>query len=80
MFTVEKNVPPPKSRPRCVGLYPWRTMKVGESFVVRDRIAAAAARGSFLRFQRQEKIPAHWKCVQAVEPDGQIRMWVTVED
>lgn len=80
MITIERNVPPPKSRPRCDGLYPWRTMKVGESFVVRDRVAAAAARGSFLRFQRQGKIPAHWKCVQGVETNGQIRMWVTVED
>lgn len=73
---IETNVPPPfEKRPRNVPLYPWPQMKAGDSFVVQGRMAAAAARGSFSRYQKIGKIPANWTCVQWTEEDGSTRFW-----
>lgn len=73
---IEKNVPPPgERRPRNVPLYPWPQMKAGDSFTVQGRVNAAAARGSFARYQKLGKIPASWQCVQWTEADGVVRFW-----
>lgn len=79
-ISVDSGVLPPKENPRCVGLYPWTTMRVNDSFVVEGRVAAAAARGSFYRYQRIGKIPKDWKCVQRVEDNGLIRLWAVLGD
>jgi hypothetical protein len=50
-------------------------MKAGDSFTVEGRINAAAARGSFARYQKLGKIPANWQCVQWTEADGVVRFW-----
>jgi hypothetical protein len=50
-------------------------MKAGDSFVVHGRVAAAAARGSFARYQKIGKIPAHWKCIQSTEGGEGVRFW-----
>jgi len=77
---IEKNVPPPTGvRPRNIPLYPWPQMKAGDSFTVEGRINAAAARGSFARYQKLGKIPASWKCVQWTEENGLIRFWAVEE-
>jgi len=75
---VEKNIAPPNSRPRYIAHYPWLTMKPGDSFVVYGRVAAAASRGSFGRYQRMGKIAPNMKCVQRREEgteDG-VRVWL----
>jgi hypothetical protein len=76
--SVQSNVPMPKVRPRHLPLYPWLTMKPGDSFVVYGRVAAAASRGSFGRYQRMGKIAPNMKCVQRREEgteDG-VRVWL----
>jgi hypothetical protein len=77
-FVVEKNVKLPISRPRYVAHYPWLTMKPGDSFTVTGRTSAAAARGSFNRYQRMGKIAANLKCLQRQEEGEQnsIRIWL----
>jgi hypothetical protein len=50
-------------------------MKAGDSFTVEGRINAAAARGSFARYQKLGKIPANWQCVQWSEGNGVVRFW-----
>lgn len=73
---IEKNVlPPQERRPRNIPLYPWPQMKAGDSFTVQGRVHAAAARGSFARYQKIGKIPANWKCVQWTGDDGVVRFW-----
>lgn len=80
MPEVQSNVPMPKVRPRHLPLYPWLTMKPGDSFTVQGRVAAAAARGSFDRYKRMGKIPANWKCIQHTDGDSEdIRLWLTEE-
>jgi hypothetical protein len=80
MPEVQRNVPMPKVRPRHLPLYPWLTMKPGDSFTVQDRTAAAAARGSFDRYKRMGKLPANVKCVQHTEEGSdEIRLWLTEE-
>jgi hypothetical protein len=77
---IESNVPPPEAkRSRSIPLYPWPQMKVGDSFTVEGRISAAAARGSFARYQKIGKIPADWKCVQWTEENGVVRFWAMLE-
>jgi hypothetical protein len=77
---IQSNVRPPVESPRCEGLYPWPDMKVNDSFVVATRVAAAAARGSFYRYQRIGKIPKNWKCVQRADDGGFIRLWAVMGD
>jgi hypothetical protein len=79
-IVVQSGVRPPVEPSRCEGLYPWTLMKATDSFVVEGRAAAAAARGSFYRYQRIGKIPKNWKCVQRVEDDGTVRLWAVVGD
>lgn len=77
---IQENVPMPKVRPRHLPLYPWLTMKPGDSFLVPDRVAAAAARGSFDRYKRMGKLPANAKCVQFTEEgSNEIRLWLAEE-
>lgn len=72
---IESGVSPPNKRSRHIPLYPWPQMKAGDSFVVHGRVSAAAARGSFVRYQKLGKIPAHWKCVQSTEEGEGVRFW-----
>jgi hypothetical protein len=53
-------------------------MKPGDSFTVTGRTSAAAARGSFNRYQRMGKIAANLKCLQRQEEGEQnsIRIWL----
>ena len=80
-ITVERNVPLPKGETRNLPLYPWLTMVPGDSFCVHGKIAAAAARGSFRRYQTMGKIPADLKATQrtlSMHDDGEyiIRLWL----
>jgi hypothetical protein len=77
-ISVQSDVRPPQGNPRCAGLYPWLSMVVNDSFVVEGRVAAAAARVSFFRYQGLKRIPQEWKCVQRTEGDGLIRLWAVL--
>ena len=79
-ISVQSNVRPPSGIPRSAGLYPWLSMSVNDSFVVEGRVAAAAARVSFFRYQRMGRIPREWKCVQRLEDNGQTRLWAVTGD
>lgn len=74
---VERDVPPPVDKPRSEAIYPWLTMKPGDSFVVEDRVAAASARGSFYRYQKLGKISKSWSVLQrTVEGERTVRLWL----
>jgi len=77
--TIESGVSPPVKRSRHIPLYPWPQMKAGDSFVVHGRVSAAAARGSFARYQKIGKIPSNWKCIQSTEDNDTVRFWAVEE-
>jgi hypothetical protein len=77
---IDKDIPPPDTRSRKDPLYPWLSMKPGDSFVVEGRTLAAAARGSFRRYQRMGLIPPEFSVAQRVEElrpnDQSVRLWL----
>ena len=80
---IDKDIPPPTAKSRKDPLYPWLTMKPGDSFVVEGRTLASAARGSFRRYQRIGLIPPELTVAQRAEdgyPADQlrppIRLWL----
>jgi len=76
-IAIDKDIPPPVTKSRKDPLYPWLSMKVGDSFVVEGRTEAASARGSFRRYQSMTLIPAHLTVSQrAEEKTFQIRLWL----
>jgi hypothetical protein len=76
-IAIDKDIPPPVTKSRKDPLYPWLSMKVGDSFVVEGRTEAASARGSFRRYQSMALIPAHLTVSQrAEEKTFQIRLWL----
>jgi len=78
--SIEKNVPVPHKVPRCIPLYPWLHMQPNDSFTVSGRVAAAAARGSFDRYQKLGRIPKSFKCTQSTEDDGiTVRLWLVAQ-
>ena len=76
-ISIDTDIPPPVSKSRKDPLYPWLSMKVGDSFVVEGRTEAASARGSFRRYQKMGLIPPHLVVSQrAEEKTWQIRLWL----
>lgn len=75
-ISVEKNVPPPKEKSRSEPLYPWLTMKIGDSFVVHGRVSASSARGSFRRYQRMGLLHKNLSVQQRVMDDQSVRLWL----
>jgi hypothetical protein len=76
---IDRHVPLPKGETRNIPLYPWLTMKVGDSFVVVGKISASAARGSFRRYQKLGQIPENLKAIQRTMDDegpGHVRLWL----
>lgn len=67
MVKLEKNVPIPPRRGR-EAKYPWRQMKVGDSFV-----APAAIRGCFYASAKR----FGYKIRVAVEGKNNVRVWRT---
>lgn len=79
-ITIDTDIQPPANKSRKDPLYPWLSMKVGDSFVVEGRVAAASARGSFRRYQRMGLIPRTMSVAQRSEEDNfgdkSVRLWL----
>lgn len=79
-IAIDTDIPPPVTKSRKDPLYPWLSMKPGDSFVVEGRTLAAAARGSFRRYQKMGLIPPELTVAQRTEeqyPDDQsVRLWL----
>jgi hypothetical protein len=76
-IAIDKDIPPPVTKSRKDPLYPWLTMKVGDSFMVEGRTEAASARGSFRRYQKMGLIPLSLAVSQrAEEKTWCIRLWL----
>jgi hypothetical protein len=82
-ISIDTNVPPPTGQTRKDPLYPWLSMRVGDSFVVHGRTAAAAARGSFQRYQKMGKIPPELTVSQRTEFNYTgltVRLWLVEKE
>lgn len=81
-IAIDKDIPPPATKSRKDPLYPWLSMKVGDSFEVQGRTLAAAARGSFRRYQRMGLIPPELTVAQRTEGTSlpeeyqSVRLWL----
>ena len=77
---IDKDIPPPTTKSRKDPLYPWLSMKPGDSFVVEGRTLSSAARGSFRRYQRMGLISQDLTVAQRAEDrypnDQSIRLWL----
>jgi len=71
-IAIDKDIPPPSTKSRKDPLYPWLSMKVGDSFEVQGRTLAAAARGSFRRYQRMGLIPPELTVAQRTDESSLI--------
>jgi hypothetical protein len=79
-IAIDTDIPPPVTKSRKDPLYPWLSMKPGDSFVVEGRTLAAAARGSFRRYQKMGLIPPEFSVAQRTEDryptDLSVRLWL----
>jgi hypothetical protein len=79
-IAIDTDIPPPVTKSRKDPLYPWLSMKPGDSFVVEGRTLAAAARGSFRRYQKMGLIPLDLTVAQRTEEqyptDQSVRLWL----
>lgn len=79
-IAIDTDIPPPVTKSRKDPLYPWLSMKPGDSFVVEGRTLAAAARGSFRRYQKMGLIPPELTVAQRTEEqyptDQSVRLWL----
>ena len=78
---IDSNVPLPKGTTRNTPLYPWLTMKPGDSFAVSGKVAASAARGSFRRYQKMGLMPINMSVMQRISDEGSdqgvvVRLWL----
>jgi hypothetical protein len=76
-IAIETDVPPPTNKSRKDPLYPWLSMKPGDSFLVQGRTSAAAARGSFRRYQKMGLVPQDWTVAQRTDDNYlSVRLWI----
>ena len=81
-IAIDTDIPPPTTKSRKDPLYPWLSMKVGDSFEVQGRTSAAAARGSFRRYQRMGLIRPDLTVAQRTEGTSlpeeylAVRLWL----